>query len=94
MLLLGFYFLLRPGEYAHTDNEQVTPFRLCDTHLLRGANRLHPVTSSDVKLRSATHVALEFTNQKKKTQLIILSACSTPGRDRRPITLPRPIGIG
>lgn len=29
-----------------------------------------------------------------KLQLIILSACSTPGRDRRPITLPRPIGIG
>jgi hypothetical protein len=28
----------------------------------------------------------------KKLQLIILSAYSTPGRDRRPIILPRPIG--
>ncbi len=29
-----------------------------------------------------------------KLQLNILSACSTPGRDWRPITLPSHIGIG
>jgi hypothetical protein len=30
MLLLGFFFLLRPGEYAYTDNPDTAPFRLCD----------------------------------------------------------------
>jgi len=34
MLLLGFYFLLRPGEYAYTTNPDATPFRLQDVHLL------------------------------------------------------------
>jgi hypothetical protein len=36
MLLLGFFFLLRPGEYAKTQNPDSCPFRLCDIHLLRG----------------------------------------------------------
>jgi hypothetical protein len=30
----------------------------------------------------------------RKLELIILSACSTPGRDQRPLMLPHPIGIG
>jgi hypothetical protein len=34
MLILGFFFLLRPGEYAYTDNEDAAPFRLCDFHLI------------------------------------------------------------
>jgi hypothetical protein len=34
MLLLRFYFLLRPGEYAFTNNLDASPFRLCDVHLL------------------------------------------------------------
>ncbi len=64
MLLLGFYFLLRPGEYAKTDNPDSCPFRLCDVHLLRGPLRLNPFTATEAELRSATHVALEFTHQK------------------------------
>jgi hypothetical protein len=32
MLFLGFFFLLRPGEYAYTTNENAAPFRLCDVH--------------------------------------------------------------
>lgn len=68
MLLLGFYFLLRPGEYAHTDNPDSTPFRLCDVHLLRGPMRLNTYTASEADLRSATHVALEFTHQKNGVQ--------------------------
>lgn len=64
MLILGFYFLLHPGEYARTDNKNSTPFRLCNTHLICGAIRLHPFTSTKQDLRSATHVALKFTNQK------------------------------
>jgi hypothetical protein len=64
MLILGFYFLLRPGEYAWTDNPKSTPFRLCDIHLFQGSRRLHVLASSPLELRAATNVALEFTNQK------------------------------
>jgi hypothetical protein len=67
MLLLGFFFLLRPGEYAKTENADC-PFRLCDVHLLRGVTRLDPFTASHISLQSATHVALEFTNQKNGTR--------------------------
>jgi hypothetical protein len=34
MLLLGFFFLLHPGEYAHTMNEDAAPFHICDVHLI------------------------------------------------------------
>jgi hypothetical protein len=64
MLLLGFYFLLRPGEYAYTDNPESAPFRLCDVHLMRGPTRLDPSTATELELRSATTAALEFTTQK------------------------------
>ncbi len=43
MLLLGFFFLLRPGEYAYTDNENAAPFRLCDMHLLVQNRRSLPL---------------------------------------------------
>jgi len=42
MLLLGFFFLLRPGEYAYTDNANAAPFRICDTHLMINNRCLHP----------------------------------------------------
>jgi hypothetical protein len=41
MLTLGFYFLLRPGEYAQTANPESTPFRLQDIHLHAGASRIN-----------------------------------------------------
>jgi hypothetical protein len=34
MIILGFFFLLHPGKYAHMDNDKASPFRFCDTHLL------------------------------------------------------------
>jgi hypothetical protein len=68
MLLLGFFFLLRPGEYAYTSNPDSCPFRLCDVHLLRSTIRLDPFHASEQDLRSSTHVALEFTNQKNGTR--------------------------
>ena len=64
MLLLGFFFLLRPGEYAHTSNPDSSPFRLCDTHLVVNTRRLDPFTCSEADLNAVTHVALEFTTQK------------------------------
>jgi hypothetical protein len=80
MILLGFYYLLRPGEYACTDNPESAPFRLCDVHLLRGPVRLDPFTATEWELRSATTAALEFTTQKNGTrgELIGLNRSGDP----------------
>jgi hypothetical protein len=64
MLLLGFFFLLRPGEYAFTNNPDAAPFRLCDTHLLINSRRLQPANASFDDLQRVNYVALEFTTQK------------------------------
>jgi hypothetical protein len=64
MLLLGFFFLLRPGEYAHTENPDASPFRMCDTHLLINDRRLHPYTCTHTDLYQVNYIALEFTSQK------------------------------
>jgi hypothetical protein len=64
MLILGFFFLLRPGEYASTSNPDAAPFRLCDVHLLHNNIRLNPMACPENTLLAATHVALEFTTQK------------------------------
>jgi hypothetical protein len=34
MFILGFFFLLCPGEYAQTTNPDSSPFQLCDLHLM------------------------------------------------------------
>jgi hypothetical protein len=64
MITLGFFFLLRPGEYAFTDNSDAAPFRLQDVHVLRYNVRLSVLTCPEHDLDTATHVALEFTKQK------------------------------
>jgi hypothetical protein len=64
MLLLGFFFLLRPGEYAYTDNENAAPFQLCDIHILINNRRLDPYTATPIQLLQVNFVALEFTTQK------------------------------
>jgi len=62
MITLGFFFLLRPGEYAATTNPESSPFRLCDVHLFRGNTRLTFAQVTDGPM--PTFAALEFTNQK------------------------------
>jgi hypothetical protein len=64
MLLLGFFFLLHPGEYAFTDNPNVAPFRVCDAHLLIHGRRIHPYSSTEQNLLQVNYIALEFTTQK------------------------------
>lgn len=44
MITLGFYFLLRPGEYAVLSSPTATPFRLCDIHLHFHNRRIHHLT--------------------------------------------------
>jgi hypothetical protein len=64
MLLLGFFFLLRPGEYADNDNPESTPFRLNDIHLFCLQQRIDIMQAPEQTLRTATAAALEFTTQK------------------------------
>ena len=60
MIILGFFFLLRPGEYTGSNNDD-TPFRLNDVQLFIGNQRM---PHNDHRLHTATSVSLTFTTQK------------------------------
>ena len=65
MLIIGFYFLMRPGEHCYTTaTDSSHPFLVRDMELFCGANRLDLATASRETLRSATFVKLTFTTQK------------------------------
>jgi len=64
MLTLGFYFLLRPGEYALTSNPDSSPFTVQDVHLLVGQTRIPYLSCPPEALDRATFACLEFTTQK------------------------------
>jgi hypothetical protein len=68
MITLGFFFLLRPGEYTHTGNTEAAPFRLHNIHIFRNNVRLNTLHCPEEHLDSATQVALEFTKQKNGVQ--------------------------
>lgn len=80
MLLLGFSFLLHPGEYAFTTTPEAAPFHICDVHLFINDHRLHPFHCADTELSLINHIALEFTSQKNgvRGELIGQSASGHP----------------
>jgi hypothetical protein len=64
-LVVAFYFLLRPGEYAGTPSLSSDDlFRVGDVGLWIGHRRLDPLTSPPADLLASTFVTLTFTNQK------------------------------
>ncbi len=63
MLTLGFFYLLRPGEYADTSSPESSPFRLQDIHLMVGCRHLAHLTCPEQELYSANFACLEFTKQ-------------------------------
>jgi len=75
MLLLAFYFLLRPGEYAHSSSPDATPFRVRHAHFYIHNQRLRWRTATQQQWDAVTQVALEFDRQKNgvKGELIGLS---------------------
>jgi hypothetical protein len=75
MLLLGFYFMLRPGEYAQTKSKEASPFRFKHVHLFAGRRRINQFTAPPHQLSAATSVALEFDRQKNgvRGEVITLS---------------------
>jgi hypothetical protein len=68
MITLGFFFLLRPGEYGKTSNLDSTPFRLCDVHLRHHQTRIPHLQCPIHDLHATNFVCLEFTNQKNGVQ--------------------------
>jgi hypothetical protein len=63
MIVLAFFFLLRPGEYTALPSD-TTPFRMCDVQLFIGPVRIDPGTADEQSLWTATFASLTFTTQK------------------------------
>jgi hypothetical protein len=63
MIVLAFFFLLRPGEYTGTPSD-TTPFTLQDVQLWIGHQRFLATTIPIQDLSRVTFVALTFTTQK------------------------------
>lgn len=63
MIILGFFFLLRPGEYCISPSDS-TPFHLMDVQLFVGEQRLNLATATPAQINSATFGTLTFTTQK------------------------------
>jgi hypothetical protein len=64
LLLIGYFYLLRPGEHAYSGRGG-HPFRLCDTSFeVLGAAALNGATIDDASLGAAVRINLNFTTQK------------------------------
>lgn len=63
MVIIAFFYLLRPGEYTGTSNDD-TPFRLQDVQLFKNGQRLDLFTARADDILSAHSASLTFTTQK------------------------------
>ena len=65
MLIIGFYFLMRPGEHCYTTSADTShPFLFRDVELYCGNTCLDHASASHYTLQTATFVKLTFTTQK------------------------------
>ena len=64
ILIIDFYFLLRPGEYVGVPRPRSPLFRIQDVQLWIGSRALAVLTCSDAEILAATFVTLTFTTQK------------------------------
>ena len=64
MIIIAFFFLLRPGEYTDETTSDTTPFTLNDVQLFVGEMRLNLQLASETELLCATATSLTFTTQK------------------------------
>jgi hypothetical protein len=60
MIIIAFFFLLRPGEYTDSPSD-TTPFTLGDVQLFIGPTRINLDTASDNEIRMARSASLTFT---------------------------------
>lgn len=63
MICLGFFFLLRPGEYTDSPSDSM-PFTFDAAQLFRSALRLHLLLATEAELLTATFGSLTFDRQK------------------------------
>jgi hypothetical protein len=79
MIGLGFFFLLRPGEYTDSPSD-TSPFQFRDVQLFSGPTRLNLQTATDAQLLSATFGSLTFRDQKNgvRGEVIGLSHSGDP----------------
>ena len=63
MIIIAFFFLLRPGEYTGTKSDS-SPFRLSYVTFSVGCMVFDTATTTDNELTTATFVRLVFTKQK------------------------------
>ncbi len=73
LIIIGFFFLLRAGEYVWTSNRasdaRSSPFRICDVTFAHDGNRSIPAASASLNdVNQATFVSLTFTDQKNCTR--------------------------
>ena len=82
MILLAFFFLLRPGEYTDGTNRDTNsqPFLLSSVQLFIGPRRLNIASATDAELLAATFGSLTFDNQKNavRGEVIGLSTSGDP----------------
>ena len=83
MACLAFFYLLRPGEYTGTTNDDAA-FTLNDIHLYIGTRRLALDTSPIADLEASTSVGLYFTTQKNQRR----GDCIAHGRSGHPLCCP------
>jgi hypothetical protein len=63
MIVIAFFFLLRPGEYTGTASDE-TPFQLQDVNLYAQGRHLDVPTTSDADIGAAKSTSYTFTTQK------------------------------
>ena len=63
MIIIAFFFLLRPGKYTGKKSDS-TPFRLSYVTFSVGCTVFDTATSTDNELAAATFVILLFSTQK------------------------------
>ena len=67
MIIIAFFFLLRPGEYTGTKSDS-SPFRLSDVTFSVGRTVFDMETATNNDLAAATFIILTFTTQKNGVQ--------------------------
>ena len=82
LVIIAFYFLLRPGEYTFSppaERKQTIPFRHCDIYLWENNRLLDASLPENVLLRRCTGATLQIINQKsgRKAQRVSHSAIPT-----------------
>ena len=64
MIWIAFFFLLRPGEYCHANDNH--PLCLGHVTFTIGHHKLNTTTAAEADLRRATNASLTFDNQKNR----------------------------